>query len=176
MIISLEEAQTLDSTIQQADLDGLEVTVRNLTNNKFQNTGIRYKQLRFSGNQITCMFDVKGIRVGDTVEINDSIYYDGLYMVESVNQRVIGLVGADFENEFISKAILTKIEYPPDILLGVKKVLTYQAKMSSKLGIKSESVSRMSTTYFDVNAADNIDGLPAALFSFLNKYRKMRWS
>jgi hypothetical protein len=71
--------------------------------------------------------------------------------------------------------MVTLIKYPDDIAKGVKKLIAYDKKMSSKIGIKSESISRMNTTYYDVNASENIDGYPAALLSFLNKYEKMRW-
>ena len=70
---------------------------------------------------------------------------------------------------------MTLVEYPADILSGVVKLLKYDAKMGDKLGLKSESVSRMSKTYYDVNASENIEGYPAALMSFLDKYKELRW-
>lgn len=47
--------------------------------------------------------------------------------------------------------------------------------MAGKIGIKSETISRMSTTYYDMTATENTDGYPSALLSFLKKYEKMRW-
>ena len=71
--------------------------------------------------------------------------------------------------------MLTLVQYPADVTRGIKKLIAYDKKMASKIGIKSESISRMSTTYYDVNASENIDGYPASLLSFLTKYEKMRW-
>lgn len=71
--------------------------------------------------------------------------------------------------------MVTLVNYPPDIKRGVKKLIQYDKKMSGKIGIKSETISRMSTTYYDVNAAENIEGYPVSLLSFLKKYERIRW-
>lgn len=72
-------------------------------------------------------------------------------------------------------AFLTKIEYPADILSGVRKLLTYDAKMRDKVGLKSKTVSRMSETYYDQNSGESVNGYPAALMSFINKYKLLKW-
>lgn len=47
--------------------------------------------------------------------------------------------------------------------------------MGVKLGIKLEFIVRMFIMYYDVNVSDNIEGFFVVKFSFLNKYKKMRW-
>ena len=74
-----------------------------------------------------------------------------------------------------SGSMITLVQYPADVKAGLKKILSYNLKMADKIGIKSESISRMSTTYYDVNASETVDGYPTALVSFLQKYEKMRW-
>jgi len=176
VIITLSEAQKLDPAIEQEDLDAFEQSVRALTNNNFQNRNVRVKNIELvEPNTIKLKSEVKGLRIGDTVEVNYSHYNDGLYVVEEILENKIKVEDEPFLMEKTSRMIMTKVEYPADVKRGIKKLLEYDKKMAGKLGIKSETISRMSTTYYDVNAAENTDGYPASLLSFLNKYEKMRW-
>lgn len=177
MIITLEEAQKIDSTVTQSDLNAYETMVRHLTNNNFQNVQIRFYGLLFdSENTMTLRHDLFGLREGDTIQISDSSYNDKLVVIKSIEGRTITVENEEpfFEGSFFS-AFITKIQYPADIKYGVAGLIEYKAKMGSKLGIKSESIARMSVTYYDINATDNIEGFPTAKFSFLKKYKKMRW-
>lgn len=177
MIITLEEAQKIDSTVTQSDLNAYETMVRHLTNNNFQNVRIRFYGLLFdSENTMTLRHDLFGLREGDTIQISDSSYNDKLVVIKSIEGRTITVENEEpfFEGSFFS-AFITKIQYPADIKYGVAGLIEYKAKMGSKLGIKSESIARMSVTYYDINATDNIEGFPTAKFSFLKKYKKMRW-
>lgn len=176
MIISLDEALKLDATATQETCDGLETMVRKLTNNNFQLIKFRLRDLKLSENTIKSSngrMDV--FRTGDTIEINGTDYNDGLYVVESVSDGVITVYG-DFIAEINSGAIATKINYPADVLAGVKKLIAYDAKMRDKAGIKSETIARWSVTYYDVTAAESSEGYPVSLLGFLNKYKKLRWS
>ncbi|MBL6538722.1 hypothetical protein JNG37_08225 [Streptococcus suis] len=176
MIIDLDDAQELDSSITQETCDGLETMVRNLTNNNFQLIKFRIRGLRLSGSTIKASSGrVDIFQSGDTIEINGTDYNDGLYIVESVSDSVITVRG-DFITETNSGAIATKISYPADVLTGVKKLIAYDAKMRDKAGIKSETVARWSVTYYDVTAAESSEGYPVSLLGFLDKYRKLRWS
>nr|DAJ48227.1 MAG TPA: head to tail adaptor [Caudoviricetes sp.] len=176
MIISLDEALKLDATATQETCDGLETMVRKLTNNNFQLIKFRILDLKLAENTIKSRngrMDV--FRPGDTIEINGTDYNDGLYVVESVSDGVITVYG-DFIAEINSGAIATKINYPADVLAGVKKLIAYDAKMRDKAGIKSETIARWSVTYYDVTAAESSEGYPVSLLGFLNKYKKLRWS
>lgn len=176
MIISLEEVSEIDSSIEQEDLDAFEQSVRALTNNNFQNHNVRFKNVELAEpDTIKINNTIRGLRKGDTIEINYSDYNDGLYVIEEILEKEIKVENEPFLAEKTSGMIATKVEYPADIKRGIKKLIEYDKKMTGKLGIKSETISRMSTTYYDVNAAENTDGYPASLLSFLNKYEKMRW-
>lgn len=177
MIITLEEAQKIDSAVTQSDLNAYETMVRHLTNNNFQNVQIRFYGLVFdSENTITLRKEPFGLRKGDTIQISDSDYNDMLVVIESIDGKTLTVTIEEpfFEGSFFG-AFITKIQYPADIKYGIAGLIDYKAKMGSKLGIKSEAIARMSVTYYDINAADNIEGFPAAKFSFLKKYKKMRW-
>lgn len=176
MIISLEDALKIDKNATQEYCDGLETIVRVSTNNNFQNIRFRCSGLVLSDNEIRVSKGRLDIfKVGDTVEINDSNYNDGLYNVSEVTDDVLKIDG-EFITEVSTQAILTKISYPADVLAGVKKLIQYDSKMSGKIGVKSESISRHSVTYYDVTAAESQEGYPATLLGFLKKYKKLRWS
>lgn len=176
MILSLEDAKKIDPNVTQEDLDALEQTVRQLTNNNFQNIHIRFKQLTFSGAVITLKEEPFGLRPGDTIQISNSKVNDGLTTIKGITGKEIALDRTEpFFEVFSREAFMTKVEYPADIRMGIEELLRFKKKMGAKLGIKSESIARMSVTYYDINASDNVEGFPAAKFSFLNKYEKMRW-
>ena len=176
MIISLTEAQRLDAEILQEDLDAFEQSVRQLTNNNFQNTAVRFINIALQEPDLIKVNDsIKGLRIGDTLEVNYSSYNDGLYTVEEILEGSIKVSEESFLEEESNNLMVTLVSYPADIKRGIKKLITYDKKMSSKVGIKSETISRMSTTYYDVSAAENTDGYPSNLLSFLEKYKKMRW-
>ena len=176
MIITLGDARAIDDSITQEDLDAFEVAFRSLTNNNFQNKHIRFKDIEFVGENLIAVKDpIVGIRTGDTIEVNYSHYNDGLFVIEEIAGKQIKVQGTPFFVANTSGSMLTLVQYPADVVRGIKKLIEYDKKMASKIGIKSESISRMSITYYDVNASENVDVYPASLVSFLTKYEKMRW-
>lgn len=178
MIISYVEAQRLYKNVTQQDLDGIEQSIRELTNNPFQNRRVRFESVEFvSEKEIAVLSgEIIGLRKDDTIQVSGSVLNNGLYVVEEVNKKTITLQDGSllFEGSD-SGAFVTKVKYPADIVAGVRKLLKYDAKMADKVGLKSKTVSRMSETYFDQNATENINGYPASLMSFVNKYRLLRW-
>jgi hypothetical protein len=176
LIISFEDAKKIKFDITQEDLDGLEQSIRNYTSNNFQNRNIRLEGAQFTTNTITSVDDLTGFREGQTIQVSNSRFNDGLFVIKSINDDLITFADNSFINQNAPKALVTLVEYPADILSGVRKLLKYDSKMGDKIGVKSETVSRMSKTYYDVNSSENIEGYPAALMAFLNKYKKLRWS
>lgn len=176
MIISLEDAQKIYPAITQDDLNGLEISIRKLTNNPFQNRRARYEKIRFdTEDSFSVLADIEGIRKGDTVQISSSKWNNGLYVVEEVDGGTVTVQNGKLFPGYNPRAFVTKVEYPADVLAGVRKLLAYDAKMQGKIGLKSKTVSRMSETYFDQNSGETVNGYPAAMMSFLNKYRLLGW-
>lgn len=177
MIITLEEAQKIFKPVTQDDLDGLETAIRTLTNNPFQNKHIRHHDLRFnSESSIKVNNEIIGLRKGDTIQISNSKINDGLFVVKVIADQEITVEGEpQFFEINCEQAVLTKVQYPPDILLGVKKLIQYDSKMVNKMGLKSKTVSRMSETYYDQNNGESINGYPASMMSFINKYKLLKW-
>ncbi|QVV90826.1 hypothetical protein [Weissella tructae] len=176
MIISLADAQKIDPNVTQSYLDGLEVAIRQLTNNKFLNKAISYRSFFVSDeSKVTVKESNVFLRQGDTVQLAYTGVNDGLYTVSGVNNGVVVLETDKLFNGKYRDGMLTKVEYPTDIVEGVKRLIKYDMAMSKKVGIKSETISRMSRTYHDVNSSENVNGYPSAYMDFLNKYRKLRW-
>lgn len=182
MIVTLEKAkQLLGITDVSKDdylaskLQSLEVMIRNLTNNKFLDIKIRVREnFIFEGTRIMGIdFIAEGFRTENTIEIVDSMLNDGLYSVVAVDNNSI-TIDKEIETEQ-SYVMITKVSYPYDIVDGVIKLIQYDLKMGSKIGIKQETISRHSVTYYDVNATESVEGYPAALMKFLDKYKKLRW-
>lgn len=175
MILTLDEAKKINPDITQLHLDALETSIREMTNNNFQLLNTRKVVTNISS---TGVVDLKTSSValfkGDTVQINGSQYNDGLYIIEAVQEHSLSLKGNNFIVE-TSPFYVTKVFYPDDIKLGVEKLINYDLKMADKIGIKSQTIARMSTTYFDQSKSESINGYPATLMDFTQKYLKMRW-
>ena len=176
MIISVEEAKkhittTLDDSVLEAKLQALELLVRKYTNNNFQNRNIRYRA-DVSSNMVAC--DTMYFAVGDTVQISESTINEGIYNVTGI------LDGTDClevdANLFIEANVLvTKIVYPMDVKLGVVNMLKWDLENRDKVGIQSETISRHSVTYFNMDGDNSIMGYPKSLLGFLVPYMKARF-
>lgn len=179
MLISAKDLKEYDDRFKdfndnklEKKLKSIENSIREHTNNNFQNRKIRF--IASSSNQ-----ELKGhslyLKVGDTVEISESIN-NGLYTIKSLEYGKITFN----EDIYDSKHNLcTKIEYPPDIVDGAIELLDWKLNKSDKVGISSESetISRHSTTtnYKNLNKDNTIDGYPIELFGFCNPYIKARF-
>jgi len=158
-------------------LKSLEVTIRNFTNNKFLDRRIRsYARLVFNSQNKTISGDnflTKGFRKGDSIDIDECYLNKGIFTIDEVTENSIKVIEELLDEDNIT--LITKIVYPYDLIQGVIKLIQYDFKMSDKVGIKQESISRYSVTYYDVNSTESIEGYPATLMKFLDKYKKLRW-
>ena len=73
-----------------------------------------------------------------------------------------------------SSNMITRVIYPESVQEGVLNMLKWEFEMRSKTGIKSETLSRHSVTYFDMDASNSLDGYPASIVGFLDPYYQMR--
>lgn len=175
MIISLEEARKIDANVTEAYLNGLEQAIHAYTNNSFVNQRIRFNITGYGTEQVMLADVPFGLREGDTIKLSGSVANDGVYAIETIDDKTITLKSAKFYRIVPTGETVTKVEYPPDVVAGVTKLIAYDKKMSTKLGVKSESIGRMAITYYDVNASESAEGYPKSLVSFLDKYKMLRW-
>ena len=164
-----EEFADQDPDILQEKLDGIEILIRKYTNNNFQN-----RNIRFSASSDGFILNGSSIflKVGDTIQISQSGVNDGLYLVEGVGENQITVNKELFA---VNHNLVTKVEYPVDILMGVVNLMKWEITQRDKIGIKSESLSRHSVTYFDLDANNQHLGYPVAMLGFLDLYKKVRF-
>lgn len=176
MIISVDEVMGLPAfrtqnrdTIQKK-LDGLEAFIRKYTNNNFQ-----VRQVRFWADTLgdRILSTSPYITVGDTVQITESPANNGLYVVTEMGEDFIRVNRSMYT--VTGSNLVTKIHYPADIVQGVLKLLEWDIQNRGKIGIKSETLSRHSVTYYDQDRNNQSGGYPVSLLGFLDLYRKARF-
>lgn len=174
MLISAEALREIygfkefTDTELQYRLKALEMKIRAVTHNNFQNRSVRFSSSVAGGRIVQpCRF----ISADDTVQISESGVNDGVYDVLSAD----GEIRVDRRLYDCPHILVTKVEYPSDVIDGCVGLLKYDAQRRDKAGIQSETISRHSVTYFDVSAGNQFAGYPAALTAFLRPYMKARF-
>lgn len=172
MIVSMQSAlDYLKKEIPESDLkrkiSAIESLIRDETNNNFQE-----RRMRFYAPSVPegIIGSSPFLEIGDTVEINESVN-EGIYTVEEIEAEMIRL---DRKLYAAADNMVTKVVYPEAVKEGVLNMLQWELNMRSKTGIKSETLSRHSVTYFDMDAANSLDGYPVSLMGFLEPYYKAR--
>ena len=174
MIISVEEVKKLlttdvEDSVLEAKLQALELLIRKHTNNNFQNRGIRFQCPIM---QTKLYLATPFLKVGDTVQISESIYSDGIYVIKAVEAGFLVLDKPLFDE---SEVLVTKVEYPMDVVLGAVNMMKWDLENRDKVGIQSETISRHSVTYFNMDGDNSSMGYPKSLLGFLVPYKKARF-
>lgn len=174
MIIAVDEVMSLPEFVGQNVnvvsnlLESAELLIRSYTHNNFQNRFVRFTA-DSRGDRLLATSDY--LKVGDTVQISQSMVNDGLYTVTEIGDD---FVRVDKEL-YKSVNLVTKVEYPADIKNGVLNLIKWDIKNRDKTGIKSETLSRYSVTYFDQDSDNQVMGYPVSLLGFLRPYMKARF-
>lgn len=180
MIISVEQAKQLvdldgwtDEKIEMK-LKAIEQTIRAYTNNNFQNRGYRVTADIAGDIFVT---DKAPFKEGDTVQVSHSALNAGLYTIVAVDDTAFETVETVAEENGV---LVTRIDYPADVVACCINLLEWEAKFRDKVGIKSETLSRHSVTYFNMDESatggtSNIMGYPASLLGCLKAYKKARF-
>jgi hypothetical protein len=172
MIISVENLKkqvdcgTIPDDVITVKLEAIEAVIRAYTNNNFQQRGIRFAG-RSEGTKVygTPQF----FSVDDTVQISSSGVNDGLYQITMVDTDHIELDKPLMSTE---SNLVTKIQYPADVIQCAVDLYQWKQTMGEKVGIKSETISRHSVTYED--SATLFMGYPVGILNGLNLYKKAR--
>ena len=174
MIISVEKAKELvsfpdgwtDEKIKMKLL-AVEQTIRAYTNNNFQNRDIRIQADIAAGvfmSESLIPFDID-----DTVQVSESRFNKGLFTVSEAEDLAF-MVNEETRDE--DDVLVTKVEYPADVVNCCVELMEWAVNFAGKVGIKSETISRHSVTYED--SATMFMGYPASLLGCLKPYRKAR--
>lgn len=174
MIITAEKFKEFVSTqtddkILSRKLSALENLIRNYTHNNFQVREIRSMSETMDGRVLN---PPEHILKGDTVQITDSLLNNGIYSVTEVNDR--GMILSETLLD-CKKNLVTKVYYPPDVIMGTVNLLKWELENRDKVGIQSEKLSRYSVTYFSMDGDNSVMGYPKSLLGFLKPYMKARF-
>lgn len=153
----------------EAKLSAVELLVREFTHNNFQNRNVRFVG-SCSGTTLTGTHPF--LNVGDTVEITETGVNDGLYVIAATTSTTLTVDRTMFA---VDAALVTKVEYPSDVKMGVINMLKWEVTGRDKVGIQSETISRHSVTYFNQTTDQITAGYPASLMGFLKLYKKARF-
>lgn len=166
------ETEELDQVLE-ARLQALEMMIRAYTNNNFQVRAFRNVAVAVAGdNQLVCN-GIVPFKVGDTLQISDSDYMPNyLVTVTGVTDNIV-TVAEDLYNE--SGVIVTKVNYPVDVKMGVANLMKWELNNREKVGVSSETISRHSVTYFNMDGDNSLMGYPKSLLGFLKPYMKARF-
>ena len=186
MIITVDKFREFvqtDKTDEQIKsmLSAIESMIRHITNNNFQQRN-RRSIGNINNGFLTVISPV--FNAGETVQITESEFNDGVYVIESIDEDGnITLDPSDFINE--SDVLVTKIYYPPDVQMGVVEMLKWKLKNelqnsgdTSQSPVSSENLSRHSVSYQTDSSEYDIDsrlGVPKKYISFLQAYEKARF-
>ena len=175
MIMTVAELRKFVDTeetdqVIEARLQALELMIRAYTNNNFQARAFRNVAVaNAETNQLVCN-GIVPFRVGDTLQISESDYMpNALVTVTGVDNNTV-TVAENLYNE--SGVIVTKVSYPVDVKMGVSNLLKWELDNRDKVGVSSETISRHSVTYFDMNGDNALMGYPKALLGFLRPYKR----
>lgn len=167
-VMKLPEFASQDEEVIKGKLNAAELMIRAYTHNNFQNRFVRFTADSSGG----VLYGASPfLKVGDTVQITQSMVNDGLYQITKLDTDSIEVDKELFE----STNLVTKVEYPADVCAGVLELLKWDIKNRPKTGIKSETLSRYSVTYFDQDADNQVMGYPVSLLGFLRPYMKARF-
>jgi len=153
----------------EAKLQALESVIRAYTNNNFQKRAFRFSCPVINGK---LYYTTNLLKADDTVQISESALNDGLYVVQDIGSDTISLDAELYDEDYV---LVTKVIYPHDVKMGVVNLLKWENTNRDKVGIASESLSRHSVTYFDMNGENSLVGYPKSLLGFLSPYMKARF-
>lgn len=162
----------MDDQALEAQLQALELLIRAYTNNNFQKRAFRAVAVAMESGNKLLVPGATPFKAGDTLEITESDLNAGLVNVEAVSDGSITVTEELYDE---SGVVITKVVYPADVKQGVVRMLQWQLDNGDKVGVQSETVSRHSVTYFNMDGDNSSMGFPKSLLGFLRPYKKARF-
>lgn len=162
-----EEDQALEARLQ-----ALELLIRAYTNNNFQKRAFRAVAVAMADDNQLFLKGANPFKTGDTLQITESELNAGLVTVSTSRNDAITVKESLYDE---SGVVITKVVYPADVKLGVANMLKWQLENGDKVGVASETISRHSVTYFNMDGDNSTMGFPKAVLGFLRPYMKARF-
>lgn len=177
MIMSVAELRQYITTddvdqVLGAKLQALELLIRAYTNNNFQKRALRAVAVAVSDGNRLIVTTSNPFKPGDTLQITKSEFNDGLVCVKVVDDEAI-TVKEELLDE--SGVVVTKVVYPADVKMGCVNLMKWELENRDKVGVSSETISRHSVTYFNMDGDNSLMGYPKSLIGFLRPYKRARF-
>jgi hypothetical protein len=178
MLLTIAELRRFVETdeedqVLEAKLQALELMIRAYTNNNFQARAFRAVAVSLSEDNTLLVNTVVPFAVGDTLQISGSDLQDGALVTVSAIEDGTIYVNEDLLDE--SGVVITKVKYPMDVKMGAVNLLKWELNNRDKVGVSSETISRHSVTYFNMDGDNSIMGYPRSLLGFLKPHKKARF-
>ena len=90
--------------------------------------------------------------------------------LQAVELMIQGYTNNDFKRHLTPEG-----EYPMDVKMGVVNLMKWEQNNRDKVGVSSETISRHSVTYFNMDGDNSIMGYPKSLMGFLKPYKRARF-
>lgn len=94
-------------------------------------------------------------------------------VLESRIQGLESLIQAFTNNDF--KRHMIDGEYPMGVKMGVVNLLKWELENREKAGLESETISRHTVNYLNLDYYNSAAGFPKSLMGFLAPYKKARF-
>lgn len=160
-----------DDQVLEVRLQALEGLIRAYTNNNFQARAFRAVAVAASDKTIMVNTTVP-FAAGDTLQITESnLMPDALVTVVSVDGNTVRVKEDLFDESGVE---ITKVKYPQDVKMGAVNLMKWELAQREKAGISSETISRHSVTYSNMDGENSVMGFPKSLMGFLRPYKKAR--
>ena len=178
MIMTVDELRRFVSTDEddqalEDKLQALESLIRAYTNNNFLNRAIRSVALAVADDSAFVCTDTIPLSVGDTIQVSESDMMQGdLFTITAISGKTITVNGRVYTEADVT---ITKVEYPLDIRIGIVNMMKWELMNREKVGVQSETISRHSVTYFNMDGDNSIMGYPKSMLGFLKPYMKARF-
>ena len=178
MIMTVDELRLFVETeeenqVLEARLQALELLIRAYTNNPFQARAFRAVAVASAADNSLQVNSTVPFSAGDTLQITGSaLMPDALVTVNAVESGKI-TVNEDLYDE--TGVTITKVKYPRDVQMGVVNLFKWEQNNRDKVGVSSETISRHSVTYFNMDGDNSIMGFPKSLLGFLRPYKRARF-
>jgi len=112
------------------------------------------------------------------ISVEEAKKYITTTMEDSVLEaklQALELAIQGYTNNNFKRCLTAEGEYPMDIKMGVLDMLKWDLENRKKVGIQSETISRHSVTYFNMDGDNSVMGYPKALLGFLKPYMRARF-
>ena len=178
MIISVEDLKKFITTdkadsVLELKLQALEQSIRKYTNNRFhQKPYVRIRADVVAGIFVTD--DAMPFKVGDTIQVSQGADATdcGIYTIKEIDGQTF-TVKEDIPD--MAQVTVNKVAYGVDVVMGVINLMEWDLKNRKKFGVQSETISRHSVTYFNMDGTNSLMGYPKPLLGFLKPYMKARF-